>query len=300
MPHYHLHVGLRGVGDTVSVSALVRDLYDSIPGVGISVAGNSAEEIFRYDYRVKWKLPPDRIFVPLKHLDTLNRSYSDPTARYIYACHDAFEAATGISVYRGEPRPSLVLSPEEEKRPDGDTYRIVASGVKQDLPIKLWPRENFEEVVRRVGGRWLQIGGLISGRLLHHQVAIPGAENLIGKTSIRQLMRLVAHADSVVCLVSLPMLLASAFGVKCVVPAGGRENPSLFAGLGVEYLETMNQLPCSAKGGCGVFAAIAAHSDSRFPDNWLCKDPVETASGEFVGKCMRLITPEDVIRRLTA
>jgi len=290
VPHYHLSVGLRGVGDTVS---------DTIPGVGISVAGTCADEIFRYDYRVKWKLPPDRIFVPLKHLDTLNRSYSDPKARYIYACHDSFEAATGISVHRGDPRPSLILSPEEEQRPDGDPYRLVASGVKQDIPAKLWPREHFEEVVRRVGGRWIQVGGLFSGRLVHHQVAIPGAENLIGKTTIRQLMRLVAHADGVLCLVSLPMLLASAFGTKCVVPAGGRENPSLFDGLGVSYMETMDRLPCSVKGGCGVFAAAPAHTESSFPANWLCKHPVATASGESVGKCMTLITPDDVIAQLT-
>lgn len=299
MPHYHLNVGLRGVGDTVSVSALVRDLYAAFPGVGISVAGTSAEEIFRYDYRVKWKLPPDRVFVPLTHKPTLDRSYSDPTARYIYACHDAFEAATGITVPRGEPRPSLILSPKESQHPVDNPYFVVCSGVKQDLPIKMWPHEYFEEVVRRVGGRWIQVGGLTSGRLQHHQVAIAKAENKIGRTTIRELMRIVAHADAVVCLVSLPMLLASAFGVKCVVPAGGRENPSLFEGLGVDYMETMNRLPCSVGGGCGVFAAVPAHTDSAFPDNWLCKDPVETASGEYVGKCMRLITPDDVIARLT-
>jgi hypothetical protein len=138
----------------------------------------------------------------------------------------------------------------------------------------------------------------MSGRLQHHQVAIPGAENLLGKTSVRQLMRLIAHADAVLCHVSLPMLIASVFGVKCVVPAGGRENPSLFEGLGVDYLETTERLPCSVKGGCGVFAAVPAHAESHFPPNWLCKDPVETATGEHVGKCMVLVTPEDVVARL--
>jgi ADP-heptose:LPS heptosyltransferase len=298
LPHYHLNVGLRGVGDTVSVSALVRDLYEAFPGVGISVAGTSAEEVFRYDYRVKWKLPPDRIFVPLSHKPTLDRSYSDPAARYIYACHDSFEAATGVRVPRGEPKPSLFLGADEEREPDGEPYRVVASGVKADLPIKLWPREYFARVVRDVGGRWVQVGGVMSGRLQHHQVAIPGAENLIGKTTIRQLMRLVAHADAVLCHVSLPMLLAAAFGVRCVVPAGGRENPSLYEGLGVDFLDTMRRLPCSVRGGCGVCAAVPAHAESAFPNNWLCKDPVETISGEWVGRCMTLVTPEDVAARL--
>jgi hypothetical protein len=59
--------------------------------------------------------------------------------------------------------------------------------------------------------------------MCHRQSRIACAENLIGQTSLRELIRLVAHAKGVVGHLSLPFLLAAAFRRPCVVIAGGRE-----------------------------------------------------------------------------
>lgn len=301
MSAYRLRVRQGGPGDLVAATGLVRDLAAVFPATRVSLAGTQAAEYLAHDPRVT---PPDPAApeIVVDYRPAVDRSVRDRSVRYLYAAHECFEAATGVAVPRGPARPSLVLGPDEAAPPEPGPYSVLACGSKLDIPLKAAPYALFEEVVRLTPGRrWIQVGVVHDGRRPHRQAAVRGAENRLGRTSARELLRLVAHAESVLCLVSLPMLLAAAFEVPCVAVAGGREDPWLFAGLGVEYLHTVGdgRLACCLAAGCRASFPVPAHHDAPYPPGTLCADPVATAGGPAaVGRCMTLITPAAVAAAL--
>lgn len=296
---FHLVIRRRGIGDTVAASAIVRDLHAAYPNIRLSLEGREIEEVFKYDHRVSPRATSS-VEVPVDFKSVVQRSGTDPTARYLYALHEDFELHTGNAVARGPAVPDLILSEEEHIRPYRDPYCVVASGVKNDIPVKMWGPDNFQAVADATPDwNWKQIGSLDAVHPEDRQRAIRGAENLLGETPLRHLFRLIAHADVVLCHVSLPMLLASAFGVPCVAIVGGRENPSLFAGSGVTPLDTIGRLPCCETKGCLAAAALPGRRPEEFPYGWLCSDPVTPRDGIPVGRCMSLITPETVLSALT-
>src|SRR5262249_18800758 len=117
--------------------------------------------------------------------------------------------------------------------------------------------------------------------------------------SLRRMMTLIAHAEGVLCLCSLPMLLASAFRVPCVAVGGGLEDPWLHAGTGVTYLHTIGKLPCCARSGCRCSAVLPAHDAADFPAGWLCARP-KVVGDQPVGECMTILTPDVVLGALRA
>lgn len=283
----------RGVGDTLTASALVRDAHNHRPDIRLSVEGTAAEEIFRHDPRV-YPAGPNTTDVPVSHKALIDRSRTDRTARYVYAVHEQFEAATGISVPRGRPVPSIILTPDESPTTPPRPYGVVASGVKLDILLKQYPTDYFAEAVAAVPEiDWIQVGAVHDGRKMHVQRALPGCQNLLGKTALRTLFSVIAGASVVLCHVSLPMLAAAAFGVPCVVLDGGLEDPWLYDDSGVDVLHTIGRLPCCAARGCRKCSPVKPHNDSAFPENWSCVDPVQIGR-EVVGRCMTLIRPEEV------
>lgn len=271
------------------------------PDTRISLEGNQVPAVFAAE---PWFLP-DRargaVEYKIDYRDTVDRGgLGDRSARYMYAAHEGWAAAGGPSVPKGPAVPHLTLTPSELERPYVEPYCVVASGVKDDMPVKLWGRDSFQEVVSATPDwNWKQVGLVHDGRLGHRQEAIDGAENLLHRTDIRALFRLIAHARCVLCHLSLPCLVAAAFRTPCVVVAGGRESPWLFDDLGVRVLHTVGALPCCQTRGCYASAAVPGRDPSEFPPGWLCRSPVDM--GDYaVGACMRLIPPSAVLAALEA
>jgi len=293
---YCLAVKHGGIGDCLIASALVRDLVALRPDIRLSVEGSGAADIFARHPNIA-PAGPDTKRVVLDYRPVVDRARTDRSARYVYAPHEAFEAATGIAVPRGRPAPEIVVG-ADEARPRPRPYAVVASGTKGDMPVKSWVHAHFRDVVAaHPEYEWLQVGAILDARHMHRQTAIPGCVNLLGKTGLRDLFLLVRGAAVVLCHVSLPMLVAAAFGVPCVAVAGGREDPWLHADSGVRYVDTVGALPCCAAAGCRCSVALAGHADSGFPPGWACTDPVD-AGGQWVGRCMTLITPDQIKREI--
>lgn len=117
-------------------------------------------------------------------------------------------------------------------------FWIVVAGGKYDFTAKWWSSERYQEVVDYFQGRILFVQ---VGEKGHHHPALSGVLNLIGRTDVRQFVRLMYHAQGVLCPVTFAMHLAAAVEVKksiivghgatlygeairpCVVVAGGRE-----------------------------------------------------------------------------
>jgi hypothetical protein len=124
--------------------------------------------------------------------------------------------------------------------------------------------------------------------------------NLVGGTSLREFMRVLYHAEGVICGVTFAMHLAAALPARdgkslrpCVVVAGGREPPHWELYPGHQFLHTVGALDCCASGGCWK-SRCQPVGDGSADDADLCVRPVTTAGGVQVGRCMEMITPRRV------
>ncbi|MBE7499372.1 MAG: glycosyltransferase family 9 protein [Verrucomicrobiales bacterium] len=100
-------------------------------------------------------------------------------------------------------------------------------------PAKRWPAERFiavaKEVQARIGCRWLVFGGALDRPLAETIVqAVPGAVNLAGRTSLRELLQLLGVCRLLLTNDTGPAHVAAALGVS-VVALFGSTSPELTA-----------------------------------------------------------------------
>ena len=180
-------------------------------------------------------------------------------------------------------------------------FWILNAGGKSDFTCKQWPIENYQAVVDALAGevQFVQVGAAEKG---HLHPELRGVLDLRGKTDHRQLIRLMYHAQGVVCGVTYTMHLAAAVPSKygdrlrpCVVVAGGREPPHWEAYPGHRFLHTIGSLKCCGFGGCWKSRITPLHDGDKEADESLCEMPQEGPDGVY-SACMRLIEPLDVVR----
>ena len=293
---YHIEPRQSAPGDTIALTSLVRDIYNYDPDIKVSIGGIWATTVFGYDHRVvPYNANSKKIII--NFMSGAKTSNKDHNSRYLYVPHEQFIAATGLHIPYGPCKPSIILN-ESEKQNNSDKYAVVASGCKVDIPLKSWIHSRFQEVINRTKHlNWKQIGLVKDDRYPHHQIAIDGAENLLGKTTLRQVFQLISKAKLVLGLISLPMLVASAFDVPCVTIGGGLENPWYHSAENVHYLHTIGKLDCCKDHGCWRQVPYPGHNDSPFPENWICKLPM-VEDGLGYGSCMSMISADDVVNKI--
>jgi ADP-heptose:LPS heptosyltransferase len=131
---------------------------------------------------------------------------------------------------------------------------------------------------------------------------VRGVVDLRGRTSLRQLVRLMYHAQGAISAVSLLMHLAAAVEVKpgmprnrpCVVVAGGREPPHFTAYPHHQFIHTVGALRCCDDGGCWKSRTLPlGDGDAKDAPGELCVDVVGR-----LPRCMDMIGADEVIRRV--
>lgn len=169
--------------------------------------------------------------------------------------------------------------------PVPEPYWLINAGSRGDQPLKQWPVERYQSVIDQTPEiTWVQIG---ASDATHPELR--GVISMVGKTSHRDLIRLMYRASGVLCGVTYLQHLAAAVerppGVQglrpAVVVSGGREPISWFGYPGHQILHTIGALDCCAEGGCWKIQP----KDCRHYD-------------DDVPRCMRLIEPIDVIRAI--
>ncbi len=178
-------------------------------------------------------------------------------------------------------------------------YWLIVSGGKYDFTIKWWDVKRYQQVVDYFQDRicFVQVG-----EDKHHHPLLKNVIDLRGKTDLRQLIRVVYHAQGVVTPVSLLMHLATAVETKrrmpkqrpCVVIAGGREPVQWEAYPNHQFIHTIGALSCCETGGCWKSRVKPLHdgNENDKPDK-ICVDVV----GDLP-RCMDMITADEVIRRI--
>lgn len=135
---------------------------------------------------------------------------------------------TGFDFPQGELVPDLHLSEHEMRMPrmiDG-RYWVICIGKRPPFTSKFWPPERWQSVVSAFPHiTFVQVGHSDHGQ---PELRGPNVINMIGKTQdertgIRDLFRLVYHADGCGSLISSLMHIAAGFHKPCVVVAGARE-----------------------------------------------------------------------------
>jgi ADP-heptose:LPS heptosyltransferase len=178
-------------------------------------------------------------------------------------------------------------------------FWLICAGGKYDCTIKWWDVQRYQEVVDHFRGcvQFVQVGDPA-----HYHPKLSGVIDLRGRTSIRELIRLVHHAEGVLCGVTGLMHLAAAVPVRrgryperpCVVVAGGRESPHWEAYPGHQFIHTVGALPCCARGGCWKARTIPlGDGDERDNPERLC---VDVRRG--LPRCMDMISTSEVVRRM--
>ena len=295
-------------GDVVMLTATVRDLHRAYPGRFETAVDTSASDLWSHN---PWVTPvrSDASYRRIDmHYPLINRSNQTPL-HFLHGYTQYLSDTLGLPIPVTEFKGDVHLSDEEkgwtsqveQEFGHRGRYWVMMAGGKYDFTAKWWPPAYYQKVVDHFAGR-LQF--VQCGEKSHWHPRLRGAFDLVGRTSLRQFVRLMYHAEGVVCPVTFAMHLAAAVPPKhgrlkpCVVIAGGREPPQWEAYPGHQFLHTIGALPCCAHGGCWRSRCQTVGDGDAKDHNNLCERPVPIDDQLRVPQCMVMIRPEDVIRSI--
>lgn len=174
-------------------------------------------------------------------------------------------------------------------------YWVINAGSKSDFTAKQWPVEYFQEVVNATRHRWewVQIGECSGG---HNHPDLEGVINLRGKTTPRQLFRLVYHSLGALGPVTFLQHVAAALKKPYICLLGGREPVPWVQYPLQQTLHTVGQLDCCKDGACWKTRVVPL-KDAKDNGGNSCLDPCISWKMP-VARCMTMIRPEDVIQTM--
>lgn len=307
MPEKLILRNFQSPGDIVMLTAAVRDLHRAHPGEFLTDVRTSCPSLWEHN---PWLTPLSMDDWDVEILDChyplIHRSDSGPW-HFLHGFIQYLNDRLDLDIQPTEFRGDIHLSDEERgwftrvqsefgaARP----FWLLVSGGKYDFTIKWWDHERYQQVVDHFAGRieFVQVG-----EKSHAHPPLEGVVDLRGQTTLRQLVRLVHHAQGVISPVSLLMHLAAAVPAAagappnrpCVVVAGGREPPHWTAYPHHQFIHTVGALRCCANGGCWKSRTLPlGDGDEKDHPDQLCVDVVGR-----LPRCMDLITADDVIRRI--
>lgn len=300
-------------GDIVMLTAAVRDLHWCNPGEFLTDVRTSCPALWENNPHLTPldEDDPDVQRIPC-HYPLVHQADRRPY-HFLHGFEKYLSERLRVPVEPKYFHGDIHLSPEEthggslveERTGEATPYWVIVAGGKYDFTIKWWERSRWQEVVDRLHGRvrFVQVGE--DG---HHHPPLENVIDLRGRTTLRELVRVVYHSSGVACPVTLLMHLAAAVplpaqapGLRpCVVVAGGREPAHWEAYPGHRYLDTIGRLPCCARAGCWRSRTVPlGDNDVKDRPRNLCKDVVESADGPLP-RCMDLLSAREVAEGIAA
>lgn len=301
----------RAPGDTLVLTGLVRDIALTHPGRFRIGVDTSAMDFWRdnpyvdYDLKREAKRRPAGVEHIKINYGRGIRDQNYSSLHFLSYFHTDFERQCHVKVPLQLPYPDIHLSQEEQ-----DTsliegrYWCVVSGGKSDFTAKVWDARRLQQVVFRLNDMGLgvvQVGGNDTG---HWHPPLEGTINLVGRTNLRDLSRLIYHSDGIICGVTCGMHLAAALQRPCVCLAGGREawwwEAYVRENKGLapvqdklvvphQFLHTIGLLDCCKQHGCWKNKVVALRNDKS-----ICYHPV-IKPGQPVPLCLDMITVDHVM-----
>jgi len=297
-------------GDVLMLTAAIRDIHLTFPGEYLTDVRTPYPDLWEHNPYIT---PLDDDAADVEVIDCvypLIHESNQLPYHFIHAFRLFLSDRLGVRIKPHAFKGDIHLA-DQEKQWDsqvdeitglkGTRFWLIIAGGKTDFTAKWWDPARSQQVVDHFRDRvlFVQCGG---GYDDHVHPRLDGVIDLVGETDLRQMVRLMYHAEGVVCPVTMFMHLAAAVETKfgrsknrpCVVVAGGREPAQWEAYPHHQYLHTNGALPCCDDGGCWQSRTIAI-GDGKEQDNSLCYYPVRTSSGFIQPKCLDIITADDVI-----
>jgi hypothetical protein len=295
-------------GDILMLTAAVRDLHAAHVGAFETDVRTSAEAIWDNNRRVTKLSESDRqVEVIDMHYPLIHESNQKPY-HFVHGYAQYLEQKLGVPIPVTRFGGEVFLDDEERSSPlPGhdlpDKFWIMMAGGKYDFTAKWWNPASYQKVVDHFEGT-LQF--VQCGEAGHWHPPLQNVINLIGKTSLRQFIRLMHHAAGVVCPVTFAMHLAAAVETRpgmpklrpCVVLGGGRESTHWEAYPQHQYIGTVGALSCCLEGGCWKSRCQLVGDGDEKDRRDVCEQPVQITPELRIPKCLDMITAEDVIRRI--
>ena len=294
-------------GDVVMLTAAVRDLHRCHPGLFLTDVRTSCPALWEHNpYLTRFDEADPEVEIIKCEYPLIHRSNQEPwhfLHGFVEFLSHRLEIPIHVTAFKGDIHISddekRWFSAVEEIKGDSQPFWLVTSGGKMDYTVKWWDAARYQQVIDHFRGRveFVQVG-----EAHHHHPPLDGVIDLRGATSLRQLVRLMYHAQGVLSPVSLLMHLAAAVEVKpgmpknrpCVVVAGGREPPHWEAYPHHQFIHTVGALRCCDDGGCWKARTVpVGDGDEKDRDENRCVDVVKD-----LPRCMHMITATDVIRRI--
>jgi hypothetical protein len=288
-------------GDVLMLTAAVRDLHVAYPGLFETDVRSSCGSLWDAS---PWITSIDEHSSGVEIIDCeyplIHRSNELPY-HFIHGYRkflaERLDLRIPITAFRGDvhlrAEEKMWMSQVEEEFGYAGKFWLVVSGGKYDFTTKWWGWERYQRVVDLLAGRiqFVQIG-----ESQHFHPRLKNTLDLRGRTDLRQLIRLMYHADGVICPVTFLMHLAAAVESKydrlrpAIVIAGGRKAPHWEAYPGHQFLHTIGALSCCRVGGCWRARVVPLNDDSDLDvRERLCVDV-----WRGVPRCMDMIVPERV------
>jgi ADP-heptose:LPS heptosyltransferase len=292
-------------GDIVMLTAAVRDLHRAYPGEFATDVRTPCPAIWEHNPYLTPIADDDPEAQVLDCEYPLIHRSNDAPYHFIHGFIEHLNERLGLAVeptaFRGDIHVSELekswFSTVHEIVGEQLPFWIVVAGGKNDYTVKWWDPARYQRVVDHFAGQVLFVQ---VGEHGHVHPPLRGVIDLRGRTDLRQLIRLVHHAQGVLCPVTLLMHLAAAVECRpgmprnrpCVVVAGGREPPQWEAYPQHQFLHRAGALRCCDNGGCWRSRAVPlGDGDEKDAPDHCCVDVVGT-----LPRCMDLIAAEDVIR----
>lgn len=262
-------------GDIMMATVALRDLHEAYPDQYITDMRTPCNDIFtnnpyvtsipiedkKREHDIIEELKADDKHAPIMHGDVMfcNLHYPMIHQSGVRGTHFTDAMTEFLSDKLGKPiprtglRPAIYLNQDEENWPSpvvaetgyDEPYWVINAGSKSDYPLKQYPY--YQKVVDLLKEcvKFVQVGVKS-----HNHKPLDGVIDMIGKTNLRQLFRVIYKAQGVLSCVSVHMHVAAAFAVPCVVVAGGREGTRWELYPDHRFLYTNGALDCCRYDGC--------------------------------------------------
>ena len=201
-------------GDIVVLTAAVRDLHRAHPGAFQTDVRTSCDAL--------WQNNP--LITPLNErepgVEVLDMHYplihecNQRPYHFLHGYAQYLEQILGVRIPLTEFRGDIHLSADEKQQsPPGaelgipEHFWIVIAGGKFDFTAKWWNPASYQAVVDHFRGKFTFVQ---CGEAGHWHRPLQGVVDMRGKTSAREFVRLMHHAEGVLCPVTFAMHLAAA------------------------------------------------------------------------------------------
>ena len=298
------------------LSAAVRDLHISHGESFDIFVKTSCSDIWRYNPRVQ--LHDNSVDYDQQidcHYPLINSSNVTPH-HFIHGYRLFLEETLNIKIPATEFKGDIYLSDLEKKwisqvRETGNTdkFWIMCAGGKFDFTSKWWNPEKWQKVVNHFNGK---ITFVQTGKSDHFHPKLSNVIDLVGKTNLRQYIRLFYHSvgaiSPITCAMHFAAAVPSKFGLKnrpCVVVASGIEPTHWEKYPTHQYITRAGTMSCCEKGGCWKIKSSKILNEELDSEKvcsnrvFVSENPLPEKIEElYIPKCMNSISVDEVIHSI--